>query len=282
MAKIRQTLELIRFSHTIFALPFALASMLVAADGLPSLRVFLLIIGCMVLARTSAMAFNRYIDADIDAKNPRTQGRHLPKGLLSKGYVLGLALLTGIAFIALTYFLNNLAFCLSPVALFLIWTYSFAKRWTHFAQLFLGLALAASPIGAWIAVTGEFAWPPLLLGAAVTFWVAGFDIFYATQDHEHDVRAGLKSIVVKYGIARALTLARLFHVLTVLFLLGFTAFVPLPLIYLLACAVVSTVLIYEHSLVSADDLSRVNQAFFALNGWVGIVFLIGTATSVLM
>lgn len=280
LEKIKQTFELIRFSHTIFALPFALASMIVAANGLPELRILVLIIGCMVLARTSAMSFNRFVDADIDAQNPRTQNRHIPSGILSKRYVLLLAITSALAFIGLTYFLNLLAFALSPLALVIIWAYSYTKRFTHYAQLFLGLALGISPIAAWIAVTGSFAWPPTLLGAAVAFWVAGFDIFYATQDHTVDKQLGLKSIVVKFGISGALRIAKVFHAMTALFLLSFALFIPSPTIYLLACTIVIAVLIYEHSLVKADDLSRVDQAFFALNGWIGMVYLVGTATAV--
>lgn len=279
--RIQNTFSLIRFSHTIFALPFALASMVVAANGLPDLRTFLLILACMVLARTSAMAFNRYVDADIDAKNPRTKDRHIPSGILSKLYVLGLALICGFGFIAAAYFLNQLAFILSPVALLIIWFYSFTKRFTHASQLFLGLALAISPVGAWIAVTGRFDWPPALLGLAVLFWVAGFDIFYATQDHAYDKEAGLKSLVIKFGIPQSLKMAKIFHALTALFLLNFALFIPSPTIYLIACFIVIAVLIYEHSLVKADDLSRIDQAFFALNGWIGIVYLLGTTASVL-
>ncbi len=280
--KIKQTFELIRFSHTIFALPFALASMLVAAQGLPSLRTIGLILACMVCARTSAMAFNRFIDADIDARNPRTQNRHIPSGLLSKAYVLSLAIASGATFILAAYFLNFLAAILSPLALAIIWLYSFTKRWTYYTQLFLGLSLAISPIGAWIAVTGQFAWPPVLLGGAVAFWVAGFDIYYATQDHDFDQMNHIKSLVVKLGIPGALRLARIFHVLTVGLLLGFSFYVPAPTIYLLTCTVVAGLLIYEHNLVKADDLSRIDAAFFTLNGWIGMLFLVGTATSVWM
>ncbi len=280
--KIKQTLELIRFSHTIFALPFALASMVLAANGIPNTRTFLLIVACMVAARTSAMAFNRWADADIDAKNPRTQNRHIPAGTFSRHYVLGLAVLTGLAFIGLAYFLNNLAFYLSPLALIIIWFYSLTKRFTHAAQLFLGLAIALSPIGAWIAVRGSLAIPPLLLGAAVLFWVAGFDIFYATQDHDADKALKLKSLVVKFGIPGSLVLAKVFHVLTAAFLISLAYFIPNPTIYVLTCSLVLGMLVYEHRLVRADDLSRIDQAFFTLNGWIGFIFLAGTATAIFM
>jgi len=280
--KIKQTLELIRFSHTIFALPFALASMIVAAHGLPDLKTVLLIIGCMVLARTSAMAFNRFADANMDAQNPRTQDRHIPRGIFSKRYVLILALLSGAGFIGTAALLNQLAFSLAPIALAIIWFYSVTKRFTHYTQLFLGLSLALSPVGAWIAVTGKFAGAPFILGAAVIFWVAGFDIFYATQDHSSDTALNLKSLVVKFGIPKALHIAKIFHVITALLLLSFARFLPASISYLVACIIVMGVLIYEHSLVKPDDLSRINQAFFALNGWVGIVYLAGTATAVLL
>ncbi len=278
--KIRDTFELIRFSHTIFALPFALASMLLAANGLPSLRIFLLIVGCMVLARTSAMAFNRYADAPFDATNPRTQDRHLPSGRLSRKYVLSLTLFSGLAFIGLTYLLNSLAFILSPLALLVVWFYSLTKRFTNYTQLFLGIALGISPIAAWIAVTGTIAWPAILLGLAVTFWVAGFDIFYATQDYQYDQASSLKSLVVKYGLARSLWMARLFHTLTLVSLASLTPFLPNPPIYLITCLIVGLLLGYEHSLVSADDLSRVNKAFFTLNGWVGMIYLVGMAVAI--
>jgi len=275
-----QTLELIRFSHTLFALPFALASMVLAAQGFPSVRVFLLIVGCMVCARTSAMAFNRFADADIDAKNPRTKSRHIPAGIFSRRYVFCLTIISGAIFIGLTYFLNSLAFALAPIALLITWFYSYTKRFTHWAQLYLGLAIALSPIGAWIAVQGHLDWPPILLGVAVLFWVAGFDIFYASQDHEVDSELQLKSIVVKYGIAKALTLARLFHFLTATLLLLLLPAFPNPWIYGFTCAVVIAVLLYEHSLVKAHDLSKVDQAFFTLNGWVGLMFFIGTSAAV--
>ena len=280
--RVRDTFSLIRFSHTIFALPFALASMLVAARGLPPLPVVFIILVCMVFARTSAMAINRYIDADIDAANPRTANRHLPQGILSRRYVLGLGVGSGLAFVIATYFLNPLAFTLSPVALAIVWGYSYTKRFTHYTQLFLGLALAISPIGAWIAVTGAFATPPLLLGGAVLFWVAGFDIFYSTGDYEFDRSHGIKSLVVRFGIGGSLKLARAFHILTVLLLLAFGAYVPTPGPYLFACLLVSSLLGYEHSLVKADDLSRVNQAFFTLNGWIGMIYLCGTAVAVIL
>lgn len=278
--KIKQTLQLIRFSHTLFALPFALASMLIASNGLPELKTFLLIVACMVFARTSAMAFNRYIDADIDAQNPRTASRHIPARILSRSYVLGLASVSGAIFICLTYFLNHLAFVLSPVALAIIWFYSITKRWTHWTQLFLGFALGISPIAAWIAVTGDIALPPLLLGVAVAFWVAGFDIFYATQDHEFDKAVGLRSLVVKFGIHGALRCARVFHLITVVCLFGLAFFIPNYGFYVLGCAIVVILLAYEHSLVKPDDLSRVDQAFFMMNGWIGIIYFAGTATSV--
>lgn len=282
LKKIRLTFELVRFSHTIFALPFALASMLVAASGLPDIRTVVLILLCMILARSSAMAFNRYVDADIDGKNPRTQNRHIPSGLLTKPFVMSFCLMTGLGFIATTYFLNQLAFALAPLALLITWLYSLTKRWTHYAQLALGLALAISPVGAWIAVTGTLDGAPFLLAAAVAFWVAGFDIFYSTQDHDFDQQAGLKSLVVRFGIPRALKLARLFHILTVIFLMGFGYFVPNAAPYLIGCALVTAVLIYEHSLVRPDDLSQVNQAFFTLNGWIGVVYLTGVAASVFL
>ncbi|MBI2340759.1 MAG: UbiA family prenyltransferase [Deltaproteobacteria bacterium] len=278
--KLIYTLEMIKFSHSVFALPFALAALVFAADGLPPLKTVGLIILAMVTARNTAMAFNRFADAKIDAKNPRTANRHIPKGLLSRGFVLSFALINGALFIYIASFFNPLAFKLSPMALAIIYFYSYTKRWTHFTQLFLGLSLAIAPVGAWIALRGMIEAFPLLLGAAVLFWVAGFDIFYATQDFHFDKSEGLKSLVVRFGIARSLIVAKFFHVLSMVFFLAIGIVYQLNTFYLTTVILMGTFLAYEHHLVKPDDLSRVNTAFFTLNGTVGILYLAGTILTV--
>ena len=197
---LKHYLGLVRFSHTLFAMPFALASMVWAAQGLPGLRPFLLIVLCMVTCRNAAMAFNRLIDADIDGENPRTARRHLPAGILSRGQVMGFLIINAVVFIAATWFVNRLAFALSVPALVAVCGYSVTKRFTSLSHFFLGLAIGISPVGAWIAVRGSFAWEPILLCLALLLWIAGFDIIYATQDHEFDRKKGLHSLVVRLGV----------------------------------------------------------------------------------
>lgn len=278
--KIKQTAELVKFSHTVFALPFALASMVVAAEGWPGSRLFLLILAAMVTARTSAMAFNRWADARIDAQNPRTVNREIPRGIFSRRFVLILALTSGLLFIFTTYFINTLAFALAPLALLILWGYSFTKRFTFLSQMVLGLSLGMAPIGAWIAVRGQIEGPPVILGLAVLFWVAGFDIIYATQDESFDRKMGLHSLVVKLGIARALNTARWFHLLTVLILILFGYATHLSGSYYLFVTLVGLSFLYEHRLVSPNDLSKVNAAFFTVNGFVSLLFLIGTTVAI--
>lgn len=279
MNKLRATFSLIRFSHSVFALPFALAAMLVASQGLPSMKLAGLVVLCMVLARTAAMAFNRWTDAEMDQQNPRTKGREIPQGKLSKNYALGL---TGVAsglFIGATFFINELCFFLSPLALFILLIYSYTKRFTALAHLFVGLALGISPVGAWMAVTGTLALAPIILGLAVLFWVAGFDLIYACQDFDFDKKTGLRSLVVTFGIKDALFLARVFHLYTMILFLSFGMLASLTIFYYGALAFVGIFLVYEHSIVSENDLSRVNAAFFTSNGLVSFVFLLGTALS---
>jgi len=202
---------LVRFSHTLFALPFALASMLIAAEGFPAVKTFLLILAAMVTARNSAMAFNRLVDASLDAQNPRTANRHLPQEILKHKEVLFFICINSLLFLTVCYFINSLAFYLSPVALGMIFLYSFSKRWTSLCHFILGFCLAISPVGAWIAVLGTIDWPPLLLGAALLLWVSGFDIIYSTLDVDFDRRMGLFSFPSKFGIDSSLRLALLLH-----------------------------------------------------------------------
>jgi 4-hydroxybenzoate polyprenyltransferase len=270
---IRRFLTFIRFSHTIFALPFALGSMFVAADGLPSGRVFSLVVLAMVFARTAAMTFNRLADWEIDKRNPRTAGRHQ---LVSKSVAAFACLVSASLFVATAWLINPLCFALSPVALVIVFFYSLTKRFTHAAQFFLGLALAVAPIGAWLAVTGSFALPPLVLGASVLCWVAGFDIIYATQDLEVDRQEGLYSMVVRLGVSRALALATLLHALALTGFLFFGAAARLGPIYFLGLGFVGAGLIYEHLLAGKGTIAAVNRAFFQVNAAVSAIFVLTT------
>ncbi|MBI2082872.1 MAG: UbiA family prenyltransferase [Deltaproteobacteria bacterium] len=280
MGKLADTLSLIKFSHTLFALPFALASMLVAANGLPPLRIILLILACMVTARTAGMAFNRYLDAEIDARNPRTATREIPRGVISRRFALSLSVISALLFVLSAAAINPLCLRLSPIALFFVFFYSYTKRFTPLAHLFVGIALGLAPIGAWIATTGEFGLESLILGIGVLFWVAGFDIIYATLDSEFDKKEGLHSVVVALGIKKALLVSRLFHVIT---FLGFSLFgilIEASWSYWFALAICLFLLVYEHTLVKPNDLSKVNAAFFNMNGYVSVVFLAGVIISV--
>lgn len=281
MGHLKDIFSLIKFSHTVFALPFAFSAMLVAARGLPSPPLILLILICMVSARTAAMAFNRYLDADLDAQNPRTANREIPRGAVKRRTALLLAVNSAVVFALAAGLINNLCMMLAPLAIFILFFYSYTKRFTDFSHLFLGLALGIAPLGAWIAVTGRFALSPILLGLGVTLWVAGFDIIYATQDLEFDRKAGLRSLVVRLGISRALWVSRLFHLVTLLLLYLFGRLSSLGAPFFAALGLCTLLLFHEHQLVRPNDLSRVNAAFFNMNGYLSVVFLAGVATSVL-
>lgn len=272
--------SLVRFSHTVFALPFALTGALLAGQvaELTWGRAGWIVVA-MFTARTAAMAFNRLVDARFDALNPRTAGREIPRGRVSRVEAGAIVVVASAAFIASTWPLGTLCFALSPVALLIVFWYSLAKRYTTYTQLFLGLALAVAPVGGWLAAGGQFfAWPPWLLALATGMWVAGFDAIYACEDLDFDRRQGLRSIPVRFGVERALRLSRLFHLVTVAALASLAWLMPLGPIYLFGVAAVALLLAYEQSLVSASDLSRVKQAF-DLNGYVGILYLIATATA---
>ena len=255
--------------------------MIVAAKGLPPLRIFFLGILCMVAARTAGMAFNRYLDADLDARNPRTANREIPRGLLSRRFALGLSIGSAILLVLLTSLLNTLCFRLVPVALFFLFFYSFTKRFTDFSHLFLGVVLGIVPVAAWIAITGHFSGPPVFLGLAVTFWVAGFDTLYAMQDLEFDRREGLHSLVVRLGPTGALRVARWFHVVTLGLFIAFGILTQERWPYYLALGICSLLLYREHRMVTPTNLSRLNAAFFNMNGSVSVIFLLGVALSVL-
>lgn len=270
---ISRALTFIRFSHTVFALPFALGSMFVAARGFPSWRICGLILLAMVFARTAAMAFNRLADWEMDKRNPRTAGRHK---LVSWPGAVMLWLASSAGFIGACSGINRLCLILSPVALFLVFFYSLTKRFTVLCHFFLGLALAISPVGAWLAVTGRFALAPLVLAAGVVLWVAGFDLIYATQDHAFDEREGLHSLVVTLGIARSLRLAQLLHGVMFLLLAGFGFAARLHAVYFCSLSLVLGALVYEHRVARRLDLHAVNEAFFTSNAFVGLVFVTAT------
>jgi 4-hydroxybenzoate polyprenyltransferase len=263
-------LRLIRFSHTIFALPFALGALVVAANGLPSLRTFLLVVICMVFARTAAMLFNRLVDWSLDQRNPRTASRHL---LVSKSAALVLLALSSAGFIWAAAAINRLTFLLAPVALVLIFFYSLTKRFTSATHFFLGLALAIAPVGAWIAQTGRIDLAPLVLGAGVICWVAGFDLIYATQDYDFDRREGIRSLVVKLGIARTLRLAQILHIAMFAMLIAFGILAQLGLFYYAGMSLVVAALFYEHK-TEKLDVAGINRAFFQSNAFVSAVFLL--------
>lgn len=282
MKQVKVIFELIKFQHTIFALPFALISMLVCVDGLPSFRVIFWILVAMVSARSTGMAFNRVVDLRFDALNPRTQHWHLPAGKISLKLVWIFIVIMAIIFIFSAYMLNKLAFYLSPLALAILYFYSFTKRFTWLTHIFLGLSLGIAPVGVWIAITSQIALPPLVLGLAVLFWVAGFDIIYATQDIEFDKKYNLSSMVVRFGLPKALFISRVMHFLMVILLLWFGFLTQLGLFFLIGVFISASILIYEHSLVSPDDLSKVNIAFFNINGLVSILLFVMTCLEILV
>ena len=280
LSRLRTYAAFVRFSHSVFALPFALTGALLATRGttVTVTRVGW-IVAAMVSARTAAMGFNRLVDARLDALNPRTAARELPRGTLSRAEALTLVVASSLVFVAVCAPLGRLCLALSPVALVIIFWYSLAKRYTSYTQLFLGLAMAVAPVGGWLAAGGRAGWEPWLLGLAIGAWVGGFDILYACQDLEFDRTQGLRSIPVRFGIATALLISRALHLVTVAALAALAGVVPLGPLYLGGVGGVAALLAYEQSLVRADDLSRVKQAF-TLNGYVGIFYLIVTALAV--
>jgi 4-hydroxybenzoate polyprenyltransferase len=271
--------RMVKLSHSVFALPFALASAALAAGEGTRWRDLGWIVVAMVGARSAAMGFNRLADHEIDARNPRTAGRELPRGVLRRAEVWAFVALSAAALVLAAAMLNPLCLMLSPVALAIVFGYSYTKRFTALSHLFLGLGLAVAPVGAWLAIRGELAPAPVVLGLAVLCWVAGFDTIYACQDVAFDRAAGLHSLPARLGVARALQVARALHVVAVMLLALVYRLAPLHPIYLAGVAGVAALLVYEHSLVSADDLSRVDAAFFAVNGWISIGYLGATLTA---
>jgi 4-hydroxybenzoate polyprenyltransferase len=267
-------LRLIRFSHTIFALPFALGALLVAANGRPAPRTLLLVLVCMVFARTAAMLFNRLSDWSLDQKNPRTASRHQ---LVRKSAAWTLLTLSSAGFLIASAALNRMTALLAPAALLILFFYSLTKRFTSATHFFLGLALAVAPAGAWIAQTGRLNLPPLVLGAGVVCWVAGFDLIYSTQDVDFDRREGLRSMVVRLGIARSLRLAQWLHFGMFLALIAFGYVANLGAIYYAAMPLIAAALFYEHRGAGKLDLAGINRAFFQSNAFVSAIFLLAVA-----
>lgn len=282
---IRQWLEFVKFSHTVFAMPFALASMVIAARdnrGWPGGRVFGLIVLAMIFARTCAMAFNRIVDRKFDAANPRTAGRHLPANQIPLASAIALWLISATAFVATTLFINPICFYLSGPALLVICFYSLTKRFTDFTHVYLGIAVALAPIGAWLAVRGSFDFLPLLLAVAVVFWLIGFDIIYATQDYDFDRKHGLRSLAVRWGVKNALSAAFLSHLLMwgLLAIFGFTA--RFRVAYFVGLLIILISLLLEHWLARKRDLKWINTAFFRLNALISLVFLVCTIAEVVV
>jgi 4-hydroxybenzoate polyprenyltransferase len=280
MSRIATYLSFVRFSHSVFALPFALTGALLAWREQPfSWAQVGWIVVCMVSARSAAMGFNRLVDARFDALNPRTAMRELPRGAMSRIEATIFVVLSSIVFVFASSRLSTLCLALSPVALVIIFWYSLAKRVTTYTQLFLGLALAVAPVGGWIAAGGRGGVEPWLLGLAIGLWVGGFDILYACQDVEFDRGHSLRSIPARYGVATAIRLSRVMHVGTIIAMTALWRGADLPSLYLVGVAIVAVLLFYEQSLVSDTDLSQVKKAF-DLNGWVGIVYFTTTALAV--
>jgi 4-hydroxybenzoate polyprenyltransferase len=279
VGKVASFLHLIRFSHTIFALPFALASLVVAANGLPSSRVLILVLICMVTARTAAMLFNRWADWEIDQRNPRTQSRHL---LASKNLVLLQMIISSAIFLGSAALINSLTLALAPVALAIIFFYSLTKRFTDATHFFLGLALGIAPVATWIAQTNRIELPPLILAFGVACWVAGFDVIYATQDFEFDRREGLRSLVVRMGIPRSLRLAELLHLGMFAALIAFGIVAKLGPIYFAVSIPIAAALVYEHRSARRLDLDGINRAFFQSNAFVSAIFLLAVCADRLL
>jgi len=270
---------MIKFPHTVFALPFAFTGAILAAGGIPGWDKLLWITLAMIGARSGAMGMNRLLDADIDANNPRTKTRAIPAGLLTKAQVGAFSILSFALLVYAAYRLNPLCLELSPVAIAVVTFYSLTKRFTWASHLVLGLSLAIAPIGAWIAIRGTLDAPALVLGGAVLTWVAGFDIFYAMQDMEFDAHAGLHSIPSYLGIRRSLAVARLLHGLTVCGLLYIRPMLGLNYIYLAGVVVVAAMLVYEHRLIKDGDLTKLDAAFFNMNGYISLTVFVFTAVS---
>jgi 4-hydroxybenzoate polyprenyltransferase len=282
LRNLKITLEMIKWEHSIFALPFALCGAMLAAGGLPAWRLVAWIVVAMVSARSAAMAFNRLADASIDAANPRTATRALPIGQLTPAFVSTFVLVACGIFVLAASQLNRLTLMLSPVALAVILLYSYSKRFTRWSHLFLGFALGIAPAAAWVAVRGSLDPRILLLTAAVTFWVGGFDVIYACQDHDYDRSHDLHSLPRYFGIRNALVIARLFHIAMLALLVALIVTFSLGKLAVTGVVAVAALLLYEHTLVRHDDLSKLNAAFFTMNGVISVVFFLFVAGDLLL
>jgi 4-hydroxybenzoate polyprenyltransferase len=285
--RLRLTLDMIRFEHSVFALPFALTGALLAfreSGGFPTRGWWMLlwIVLAMVGARSAAMAFNRLVDAEIDARNPRTKSRHIPAGLLTRAFCWGFTLASCALFFGAAWALNTLCFRLAPLALAVVLSYSYTKRFTHLSHVVLGFALGIAPAAAWIAVRGSLDPRILWLTAAVTFWTAGFDVIYSCQDYEFDLESELFSIPKLFGISKALLIARVLHALMIFSLLMLVYQLQLGVLAVCGVGAVTALLVYEHGLVKPNDLSRVNAAFFTMNGWVSVLFFVFWAADIFL
>src|SRR5579871_926312 len=276
------TLEMIKWEHSVFALPFALTGAVLAAGGWPPVRVLGWIVVCMVAARSAAMAFNRLADAKLDAANPRTAMRALPAGTLTSGFVGGFVLVSVVVFVAGAAMLNPLTLKLAPVALAVVLAYSYMKRVTRWSHLVLGLALGIAPSAAWIAVRGTLDVRIIVLTAAVLLWVGGFDVLYACQDFEHDRKVGLNSVPQAFGVERAFMLARVMHLMMLALLCWLVVLFGLGKVAIVGVVLVALLLLYEHLIISPRDMRRMNAAFFTLNGVISVVFFGFVAVDVLM
>jgi 4-hydroxybenzoate polyprenyltransferase len=279
---LRVTLEMIKWEHSVFVLPFALCGAMLAAGGWPTAHALIWIIVAMVAARSAAMAFNRLADASIDAANPRTRSRALPSRVLTPGFVATFVTVSSAVFVLAASQLNRLSLILSPVALAIILLYSFTKRFTRWSHLILGFAMGIAPSAAWIAVRGSLDPRILLLTAAVTFWGGGFDVLYACQDYDFDQRSGLHSVPRHFGISKSLWIARIFHLSMLILLVSLVVVFALGKLAIAGVVLVALLLSYEHSLVSPQDLSKLNAAFFTMNGVISIVFFLCIAGDLLL
>ena len=282
LKRVGVTLDMIKFAHSVFALPFALLAAVMAAGGIPPLGKMVWIVAACIFARSAAMAFNRLHDEPLDRENPRTRGWALPAGLLTRRFVWVFLALNVAGFVFASGMLNRLALALSPVALAVLLGYSTTKRWTAASHFFLGLALGIAPVGAWIGIRGSLAMTPILLCAGVLFWVAGFDIIYSCQDEAFDRTKGLFSLPARLGRARALAISALCHAISIVLFLAVAWAGGLGILYQLAVAATACLLAYEQSLITPRDLSRLGQAFFTLNGWVSVLIFLGGLTDVLL
>ena len=280
MSKIKQILDSIKFEHTVFALPYAYIAMLLASDGMPSLHKFIWITIAMGSARTLAMSSNRIIDRHIDKINPRTSDRHLPAGIIRLREMRVLAAVSLVIFFIAASQLNYLCLMLSPVAALVVILYPYTKRFTWTCHFVLGFADGIAPAGAWIATTGSFSWEPIVLAFAVATWIGGFDILYSCQDYDFDIKNNLYSIPQRFGVRRAMNVAKLMHILTILSFVFLGVLLDINPIYHLGCTIAAFLLIYEHRLVSPTDLTKIDVGFFNINGYIAIVLFICTLAAV--